>query len=784
MEHREQNVGVEDFSDLIVRRLPFIMLIFDSSRRVAECTDMFLTAAGISSCTALLGKTLNETADEYMDGSAFQRLDTAFSESSRCRETVSGDYFIDFGGTGNSREYTACCTSIFGADGHFRGWILLFQDITDERNEVRRVESINQAKSVFLSNTVNTIRTTMNAILDITEFILREPVSETVKSYSLDIRNVGMNLFAAVNEVLDFANIEAGHIKLTDTNYYFASLLNDVINTVRVRIVEKQLRFLVYLDSGIPNRLCGDVVRIRQILMNLLGNAIKHTDNGSITLDVSLSAAESLDDSIALVIRVRDTGVGLDTEEFSGDFFRDIVRHGVEGTGLGMIITKNLCTFMGGNMFFTRQYGKGSEFVVRIPQKVRSKEPLARVDNPSAVRALLYEDDEENACAVIYGFENLDITYAWAQNEEGFISEMKTGLYTHVFTSYANMQIARSLAEVMKVVGMADVLVVVMADHGARVSDPEARVLFFPVYAISIANVFNNADDGDQPFFDWGAFTEQDALALDDVQTNLTATLGEDSSGRAPFIPLTTNTDAGMKNPFPNEGFGDYLSASREAALVGGGSDNKLRTLERQLVVINGLDLAEGKNHTGSFENLIDVMYQFCRDFDPLMANIRDTFGREDWKNYAVYVHAMKGVLATIGAVSLAEQAKAFEMAAKNGDIAFCTCENERLLSDLTSFYDELLKTSLLDKEDEGSDGTLPFDEALEKLDIFSKACYNGDSTTIDPLVDLFTHVTLEAPYNELWQRSMEEIARLVESYEFGAAEEAVLTLKASLLEV
>ena len=258
-----------------------------------------------------------------------------------------------------------------------------------------RAESANNAKSDFLANMSHEIRTPINAVLGMNEMIIREdnramdiadsdPLEarnalENISVYAGDVKKAGHNLLAIVNDILDFSKIEAGRMDLVNAPYQLSSLLNDINNMTLFKAQDKGLKFIVEADPLIPDELEGDEVRIRQIFTNLLNNAVKYTEKGSVTLKVRFKKLE--EGKILLTIIVWDTGIGIKSED-KEMLFRKFERlemernSTLEGTGLGLTITHRLVDLMGGKIEVESEYGKGSIFTVTIPQTVLSDLPI------------------------------------------------------------------------------------------------------------------------------------------------------------------------------------------------------------------------------------------------------------------------------------------------------------------------------------------------------------------------------------------------------------------------
>ena len=263
----------------------------------------------------------------------------------------------------------------------------IFSALVKSRREQERkqyAESANLAKSRFLATMSHEIRTPINAVLGMNEMILRESSENVIRNYAQNIAEAGKSLLALVNDILDFSKIEAGKMDIVCTDYQMKSLLSDLIVMIKARMSNKELKLNLDIDEGIPSKYYGDEVRIKQVVTNLLTNAVKYTQEGEITFKVSKVAIEN--GEVLLRFSVKDTGMGIkeaDLKKLAGDssFTRvdEEKNRNIEGTGLGLAITKQLLKLMGSTLEITSEYGKGSEFFFIIRQRIVDEAPMGPV---------------------------------------------------------------------------------------------------------------------------------------------------------------------------------------------------------------------------------------------------------------------------------------------------------------------------------------------------------------------------------------------------------------------
>lgn len=514
----------------------------------------------------------------------------------------------------------------------------------------------NAAKSNFLAKMSHEIRTPINAVLGMDAMILRESNEQNIKEYATDIQNAGQNLLSLINDILDFSKIESGKMEIIPVDYEVSSLLNDSYNMVFMRAREKNLNFTIENDSTIPRRLFGDEVRIRQIMVNLLTNAIKYTKEGSVTLSLNWERIE--EKKLLLKISVEDTGIGIakeDKERLFQSFQRveEKRNRNIEGTGLGLKITKQLLEMMDGSISVVSEYGKGSVFHVEIPQEILSEEPLGNFSE-----------------RYVKNSSEIEVYHEKFQAPEGKI--------LIVDDVPMNLKVMKGLLKNTK-------LQIETAGSGKECIQMVAKKQYHMIFL-----------DHMMPEMD-GIETLHNMQKLED---NL--------NKNTPVIMLTANAIIGAKEEYLKAGFYDYLSKPiREAELedmimkylpqeliikedVGKKPEEKAENRETEDSILEKLDFLDtemGLSYCCDTEEFYLEMLTTYRDNGRYSA-LKELYEKQDWENYQIQVHALKSTSLSIGAINVSEQAKMLEQAAKERNLSYIREHHDEMMQD----YEKLLE--------------------------------------------------------------------------------------------
>lgn len=505
----------------------------------------------------------------------------------------------------------------------------------------------NEAKSIFLAKMSHEIRTPINAVLGFDEMILREEDRKEILGYAENIKSAGKTLLSLVNDILDFSKIEANKMEIIKTEYDLASMLNDLINMVIQRAQAKGIDFNVAVDDTTPRLLFGDEMRIKQCVVNLLTNAIKYTNSGSVTLSVGWQKND--DHTAYLCFSVRDTGIGIKEEDI-GKLFTAFERieenrnRTIEGTGLGISIVNQLLTMMGSKLEIQSTYGSGSEFSFSILQDIVWWDPVGDF-------AENYRQAMESSSSYKESFHAPDARILVVDDTKMNLSVIREFL-------------KQTQLQVDTVESGTDMLNYVQQKH----------------YDVIFIDHYMPVMDGIE--------------ALHKLKA-----LPENPNSNVPCIALTANAVSGAREMYLAEGFTDYLTKPVDSAklelmllsylpgnlvtritLANSGTDAK-----EPLPEIEGIDSAEAMANCGSRHVFRDAAADFCNSMEENAASIERYAQQKDFRNYTVLVHALKSSARLIGATELARAAAELEALSDRQDAAGIAEKTPALLAQYRS---------------------------------------------------------------------------------------------------
>lgn len=319
---------------------------------------------------------------------------------------------------------------------------------------VEEAERSNAAKSIFLANMSHEIRTPLNGIIGMNEMIIKETKEEDTRKSASVVLSSGKTLLALINDILDFSKIESGKMDIVEVDYSLSKVISNIVSMIKVRSEDKGLAFELKVNPNIPDQLYGDDIRIKQILTNILTNAVKYTEKGTVTLDMSYKLIDS--EHMELIVAVTDTGIGIKEENIK-DLFCSFERlelaknRSIEGTGLGMTITSRLLEMMGGMISVQSVYGRGSTFFVRIPQVIRDRDIKVNINNHEDVaaqkivndntrfegtRVLVVDDNKINIMVAEKILKNLGCTVDTAMSGMAGIEKACVNEYNVIFMDH------------------------------------------------------------------------------------------------------------------------------------------------------------------------------------------------------------------------------------------------------------------------------------------------------------------------------------------------------------
>ncbi|MDR0818483.1 MAG: response regulator [Oscillospiraceae bacterium] len=590
--------------------------------------------------------------------------------------------------------------------------------------ETRSALAASEAKSRFLASMSHEIRTPMNAIIGMSELMRTDNLDEVQQRYFYDIRTMSQSLLHIINDILDFSKIEAGKMDLIPTDYDIFALYENVCATTRLTMTEKSLAFRHSITDNLPRALYGDPVRVRQVITNVLNNAVKYTQDGYV--DFIISMAEKSGQTY-LSVCVRDTGIGIRKEDFPKLFgaFEQVDKEknsAIVGTGLGLSITKQLVDMMGGEIALESEYGKGSAFTILLPLVEGDAARVAQSDNMkrtamfSDAKVLVVDDNSVNLSVALGFLLKHGINAETADSGADAIEKVKANQYDLLFMDHM-------------MPGMDGI----ETTNAIRAIDGEKKL---PIVMLSA-----NAIAGMAEFFLGAGMNDFLAKPIDPIELNRVLVKWLPSEKLLP--------DAEEVNDTPDAKYEAWLDS-----------------LLSDLVTIEDLSVSTGLTNTGGKDVYTGVLRQFCKGLDEDISAVKSFMQTGNWKDYTIRLHSLKSTFANIGNQFLSEWALSLETASANGDTAKCRSVTNNFCLEMQKFRAKLLHTSVMDEPDfSGKTSKKEIDEKslVEKLNALIKACQACYTDSIDAITEELRRVT----FREDTDVQLAELSELAESFDY-----------------
>ncbi len=530
------------------------------------------------------------------------------------------------------------------------------QDEHKLQEELHYAQAANQAKNQFLSNVSHEIRTPINAVIGLDEMILRDTQEETTAEYAVEIREAGHLLLSLINDILDYSKIEAGKLEILPVEYELSSVIMDVYNMMESRIREKGLHLENEINPNIPRVLIGDEIRLKQCILNILNNAIKYTEEGSIK--ITLGYEKSGDDEILLKAYVTDTGSGIrkeDMEKLFTPFERidETAHRSIEGTGLGLSIVRNLLENMGSELEVQSDYGFGSTFGFQVKQKVVRWEPIGNIEqnyglsqrekpeyhetfHAPGARILAVDDTPMNLTVLRGLLKRTQVRLDCVESGAKALSVFRLHAYDLVFLDH-------------RMPGMDGIQTL----HAMReLNDPRNRDV--PIVALT-ANVFNTARE---QYFEEG-FDDYLSKPIDSVK------LEELLIRHLPKAKVHILDGSGEEEKWSEEGFVPKM-------------------------VPEGIDYELAVQTCGGSQILKQVAEEFRTDIESRAVRMESDVDSGNIDDFTIQVHALKSSARLLGAIRLSERAAYLESCGKRGDLVEIEQQMPYMMKDYRSYIQKL----------------------------------------------------------------------------------------------
>lgn len=522
-------------------------------------------------------------------------------------------------------------------------------------------QDANQAKSNFLANMSHEIRTPMNAIIGFSELALKERLSTDVKDYVSDIKSSAHALLAIINDILDLSKLESGKMELCEEDYYLGGVLRDVFLIIKTQADKKQLDFEVELHGNIPDGVYGDKTRIRQILINLLNNAVKYTVIGCVRMDVEVAWKDG--DKYTLAFRVEDTGIGIkeeDKKHIFDSFTRvDMKRNrDQEGSGLGLAVTLLFLKLMGGDLQVESVYGMGSVFTAYIPMIVKDPTPvdmsLRREDKAieeytmgnmhiSNTSILVTDDNPINLKVMEKSLKHYGLTVDFATSGKDAISLCKIKKYAIVFMDQMMPQIdgVEAMHKIRQV-------------NAHYAPGAEGKIVVLTANAIAGVREELLEEGFDEYLGKPVNYREMERVFVKFLPSENISYVQEADAGFEPAADEILEGDTEEKEVIRNKA--QQL-------------DKQSKQLQKLKKGLPSVDVEEGIAHIANDLNAyISLLGEFPQMGRTMMSECMELWKKRDITNFTIRIHGIKGSCLNIGANICGEQARVLEAAGNAGD--------------------------------------------------------------------------------------------------------------------
>lgn len=596
------------------------------------------------------------------------------------------------------------------------------------RKETKRADDANRAKTDFLASMSHEIRTPINSMVGMTEMILRENSIDRVKEHAKDVQNATKSLLSIINDILDITRIEAGKMVTNSVEYSFGNMIKEVIAMMEFRTNNKEIEFKTDIDKRIPDKLLGDDIHIKQVLINLLSNAFKYTTEGSVLLKIELMP-ESNEKEAFIYFLVKDTGIGIKKEDMDRimipyERFDVSKNRNIEGIGLGMPITFKLLADMGSKMHVESEYGKGSEFSFILRQNIIENTPIEYLKEKSEQR------QEDTAYVPMFQAPNARVLV--------------------VDDNQMNRKVFRALLNKTKIQ--------VDEASGGRECIQMVQETAYDII-----------------------FMDHMMPEMDGIETyNILKEMEDYPNKKTPVVVVTANAILGAKDRYIiKEGFRAYISKPieyqklekliktllKKDLIQAVESESILEEKEEELPIINGLDWGYAESHFPSRKNMLEAL-EFFRlsighDAEELQSLYEKLEDEDGFKNYCTKIHSMKNSAATVGIIPLAGMAKVMEDAARGEQRDTIDALMPVFMAKWNS-YKELLSV-VVKEEEKGQE--VNEEQWRQMLIRIRQAAEDMDITSLDRLAEDMKTYTVPTQYEEQYQNIQDAILRFDVEY-------------------